>query len=58
MEGKEVSAERVRKVTSINGSNVNDFHLVALADSKNDSMKLTNWPTTIRNRNAKERRSG
>ena len=33
-QGKEVDTERIRKGTSINGSNSNDLHLVALEDSK------------------------
>ena len=58
MKGKEFGTVRVSKGTSINGSNTNNLHLVALADSKHASLILTNCSTTIRNGETKKRRVG
>ena len=57
-QGKEFGTTRVSKGTSINGSNANNLHLVALEDSKHASMMITNWSTTIRNVDTKKRRVG
>ena len=57
-QGKEVGNMRVIKVTSIDGQNGNDFHLVALEESKHASVMLTNCSTTIRNGDTNERRVG
>ena len=48
MQGNEVGSIRVNKVTSINDSNTDDFHFVALVDTKNASMILTHWYTKIK----------
>ena len=40
IQGKEVGTIKTRKGLSTNGANTNDFHLLALADSKNEYMIL------------------
>ena len=58
MQGKEVDTVRVSKGASINGSNANDLHLVALVDDNYASLILNNWSTTIRNGDTKKGRQG
>ena len=57
-QGKAVGTIRVRKWASINDHDANAFHVVALADSKYDSVMLNNWSTMIRNGDKKRRRVG